>query len=127
MRAHVGPLPATDRRALSCTLPRWLARLPYITPATPPRGHNARRPLRRRPLLRHYNAGRWGAAQPGGRFLASLRSSRIAHKLAPLLRSWRNRDQALLGGSARTLVRSGGGRRAPSAAGRANHLRTREI
>src|SRR5438132_6758668 len=59
-------------------------------------------------------------------FLTSLRSSRIAHKLAPLLRSWRNRDQALLAGSARTLVRSGGGGRAPSAAGSANHLRTRD-
>src|SRR5207245_6884314 len=45
---------------------------------------------------------------------------------SPLLRSWRNRDQALLVDSARTIVRSGGGRRAPSAAGRANHLRTRD-
>src|SRR5437016_4331931 len=43
---------------------------------------------------------------------------------SPLLRSWRNRDQALLGGFARTFVRSGGSGRAASMAGCANHLRT---
>src|SRR2546426_7479052 len=58
-----------------------------------------------------------------------FRSGGFSHLLAkfanrlqasPLLRSWRIRDQALLGGSARTFVRSGGGGRAASSAGCAN-------
>src|SRR6266550_8424784 len=99
--------------------------LPYSTPATPPRGHNARRPRRHRLLLQHHHALVSECRAVGGRFPPSLRSSEISRKLAPLLRSWRIRDQAL-GGSAGTFVRSGGGERAASAAGRANHLRTRD-